>query len=81
VNTAFRFYPNPTNGEMVLNFDYNADWIGKVISIVNINGVVVSKLQVSSKTQKINLLQLKPGMYFILAENSGQKLREKFIKL
>lgn len=81
VNSAFRFYPNPTNGEMLLNFDYNLDWIGKTVSIVNINGVVVSKFQVSSRTQKINLIQLKPGMYFILAENGGQKLREKFIRL
>jgi hypothetical protein len=81
LNSAFKFYPNPANEEMVLNFDYNTDWIGKVISIVNTNGMIVSKFQVSSNTQKINLLQLKPGMYFLLAENGGQKLREKFIKL
>lgn len=80
-NNAFKFYPNPTNGEMVLDFNYNADWIGKTISIININGLVVSKFKVSSETQKINLSQLKPGMYFIQAENGSQKLREKFIRL
>ena len=81
VNSAFKFYPNPTNGEMVLNFDSNADWIGKIVSIVSINGVVVSKAQITAKTQKLNLSNLKPGMYFIQAENGDQKLREKFIKL
>ena len=80
-NSAFNFYPNPTSGVMVLNFDYNADWIGKIVSIVNINGETVSRWQISSKTQKINLSQLKAGMYFIQAENGNQKLRAKFIKL
>ena len=77
---AFNFYPNPTKGEMVLNFDSNS-WIGKTISIVNINGTVVSIFRVSSEIQKINLPALKPGMYFIQAESDGKKLREKFIKL
>jgi hypothetical protein len=81
INNIFKSYPNPTNGAMVLDFDYNADWIGKTVSIVNINGVVVSKFQISSKAEKINLSQLKAGMYFIQAENGEQKLREKFIKL
>lgn len=81
LKSSFTFYPNPTNGEMILDFEYNASWIGKTISIVNINGVVVSKIQVSSKSQKLNLSQLHPGMYFIQGENDDQKIREKFIKL
>jgi len=81
LNTAFKFYPNPTNGELILNFEYNADWIGKTVSVININGVIVSKIQINSKTQKINLSQLKAGMYFIKGENSNQKIVEKFIKL
>jgi hypothetical protein len=81
VNSSFQFYPNPTNGEMVLNFQYNAGWIGKTVSIVNINGVVLYKFQVSSTNQKINLTQLKSGLYIIQAENGSEKLRKKFIKL
>jgi hypothetical protein len=78
---VFKFYPNPTNGDLVLNFDYSGGWIGKTISIVNIEGAVVMKFNVSAETQKINLSQLKAGMYFIQAENAGKKLRGKFIKL
>jgi hypothetical protein len=81
VNTAFRFYPNPTTGELILNFEYNTNWIGKMVSVINVEGVVVRRFQISIKVQKINLSQLKPGMYFIQAENGSQKLREKFIKL
>lgn len=81
VKTAFKFYPNPTSGELILDFEYNENWIGKSVSIVNINGAVVSKNRISSKIQQLNLSQLAPGMYFIQAENGMQKLRAKFIKL
>lgn len=81
VNTAFKLYPNPTTGELVLNFEYNTNWIGKIVTIVNVEGMVTARFQISNKVQKINLSQLKPGMYFIQAENGSQKLREKFIKL
>jgi hypothetical protein len=81
LKTAFKFYPNPTSSELILDFEYNENWIGKSVSIVNINGVVVSKNQISSKMQQLNLSQLAPGMYFIQAENGRQKLRAKFIKL
>jgi len=79
--TNFRFYPNPTRGDATLDFNYNESWIGKIISIVNINGMIVSKLQITSLTQKLNLSQLKPGMYFIQGENGDQKIREKLIRL
>jgi hypothetical protein len=81
LNTTFKFYPNPTNGEIVLNFEYDSNWIGKTFSIVSINGGVVLKGQISNNTLKLDLSQLNPGMYFIQAENGSQKLREKFIKL
>ena len=80
-NSCFKLYPNPTHGDIILDFNYNESWIGKTISIININGAVVSKLQITSKTQTLNLTQLKAGMYFIQAENGNQKLREKFIRL
>lgn len=77
----FKFYPNPTSGELVVNFGDNSNWIGKTISIVNINGVVVFVTRIASINQIINLYQLKPGMYFIQAENGSQKIREKLIRL
>lgn len=79
-STAFKFYPNPTNGELTLNIN-DENWTGKTISIVNMNGIVVLKVRVSSKIQKINLAYLKAGMYFIQGENGTEKIREKFVKL
>jgi len=79
--SSFRLYPNPTNGVMILDFGSTQSWIGKTISIVNINGATVLKVQITSKTQTLNLYQLKTGMYFIQGENDSQKLRQKFIRL
>jgi len=81
VSTVFRFYPNPANGEIVLDFSHNEIWIGKTVSIVNINGAVVSKFRITAKTQKLDVSQLKAGMYFIQAATGDQKLGGKFIKL
>lgn len=80
-NTQFKFYPNPATTEIILDFSYDANWMGKTISIVSMNGIVLSKTIIDSKTQKINLNQLKPGMYFIRGENNKQQISMKFIKL
>ena len=77
----FKFYPNPTRGEMILDFNYNESWVGKTISIVNINGVVVMKVQITSKIERLNVSQLKAGMYFIQGENGDQKIRQKLVRL
>lgn len=81
VATQFKFYPNPATAEIILDFSFNENWLGKNISIVSINGVIVSHILVNSKNQKINVSQLKPGMYFIQGVNDGEKINEKFIKL
>jgi len=79
--TTFKLYPNPTKGEIVVDFQYNPDWIGKTVSVVNINGAVISKFTITSRIQQVDVSSLAPGMYFIQGENGSQKLRNKFIRL
>ncbi|MGZ3937424.1 MAG: M43 family zinc metalloprotease [Flavisolibacter sp.] len=79
--TTFKLYPNPTKGELVLDFQYDSDWIGNMVSIVNLNGMTISKFLVTSKVQQVDVSKLPAGMYFIKAEKGSQKLRDKFIKL
>jgi hypothetical protein len=79
-NVDFNFYPNPANGEVLLNFENN-DWIGKTVSLLNINGVTITRIVITSKTEKINLSGLRAGMYFLQAEDGNQKIRKKIIKL
>ena len=77
----FKYYPNPANNEIILNFGNNDGWIGKTFSIISINGTILSRNFISSKIQKLNIVSLKAGMYFIQAENGKEMIRQKFMKL
>ena len=81
ITTAIKVYPNPARSEIVLDFENNESWIGRTISIININGVVVLKTQINSKLQKVNLSRLNAGIYFIQGENGKERIREKFVRL
>lgn len=74
-------YPNPATSEVTLNFGSDDSWVGQKIQIININGIVLQSLQVSSKSQKLSIAALQPGMYFIKAENGSQKFMQKLVKL
>jgi hypothetical protein len=78
---VFRFYPNPTIGQITFDFQNNASWIGKTVSIVNINGMVISKFLVISNVQVLDVSSLKAGMYFIRADNGRLKITDKFLRL
>lgn len=77
--SLFKLYPNPAANELTLNFD--AKWIGRIVRIVNMNGVVISSIQITARTQTVNLSHVKTGIYFLQGENAEEKIREKFIKL
>jgi hypothetical protein len=55
--------------------------VGKELQVINITGQLQLKKTISSKNQKLDISQLKPGLYFIRAEKQGEKIMEKFIKL
>lgn len=74
-------YPNPVNDELTLDLRYDTRWIGKELVIINSSGQVVHQLIISSKIEKINTAQLKPGIYFIRGKKEGEKLSTKFIRL
>ena len=81
VNNKLKFFPNPASSELTLDFDQSNTWIGKTITIVGLNGTVLSRIQITANNQKINLGNLKAGMYFLQADNGGEKIREKFVKM
>ena len=77
---TFKPYPNPSLNEININFD-NTTWIGKELSIVNMNGVLIQKITINNIKQKINTTALKSGVYFIQVNANDAKMREKFVKL
>jgi hypothetical protein len=77
-----QLYPNPASTEMTLDLAYDIRWIGKTLRITNLQGQLVMQLIINSKTQKINITQLRPGMYIISGKkDDGSVIKQKFIKL
>lgn len=74
-----KLYPNPATNEVVLNLDEK--WIGRQLRIANANGVVISTLTILSKNQKIGLMALRAGMYFLQGDNGVEEFRARLIKL
>jgi hypothetical protein len=77
-----KIYPVPANNELTIDIAYDERWIGKTITIYNLQGQVVMKTLVTSTIQKINTSKLHSGAYFLSAKREdGELIREKFIKL
>jgi hypothetical protein len=76
-----KIYPDPASTELTFNVEFDERWVGKEIQVINISGQVQLRKTISSKTQKLDISQLKPGLYFIRAQKEGEKIMEKFIKL
>ncbi|HEV7620672.1 MAG TPA: zinc-dependent metalloprotease, partial [Flavisolibacter sp.] len=80
LSSSVHVYPNPASNEINLNLDDNT-WIGNDINLLNLNGTLIISQKITSTTQKINVDQLKPGMYFIEANSNNGKIRQRFLKL
>ncbi len=76
-----KIYPDPATTELNINVESDTRWVGKELQVINITGQLQLKKTISSKIQKLDISQLKPGLYFIRAEKPGEKIMEKFIKL
>jgi hypothetical protein len=74
-------YPNPASTELFVDVEFDARWVGKEIQVINISGQIQFKKTISSRIQKLDISQLRPGLYFIRAEKQDEKIMEKFIKL
>jgi hypothetical protein len=77
----YQLYPNPAVNEMTLDLSYDSRWIGKTLRILNLQGQSMTQIVISNKIQKIDISQLKPGMYFLVGKkDDGDFIQQKFIK-
>jgi hypothetical protein len=76
-----QIFPNPVTSELTLNMDYDARWIGKELKVFNVTGQLQMRKMITSKIQKLDVSNLKLGIYFISAEKEGEKMLQKFVKL
>lgn len=75
-------YPNPTVAEITIDLSYDVRWIGKTVTISSVQGVPLMLVKLSSKIMKINVSNLKPGVYFITGKKEdGTTIKQKLIKM
>ena len=71
----FLIYPNPAKEELTLVTGST----NNLISIYNLQGILVKQLYVSNAESKINITDLSIGMYVIEVNNNGNRNFQKFI--
>lgn len=74
-------YPNPATTALNIDVAYDTRWIGKTLSVLNMQGQIVMQIAITSKLQQIDISRLSSGMYFLSAKREdGESIREKFLK-
>ncbi len=77
-----QLYPNPAPTQVTLDLSYDIRWLGKNLTIMNLQGQVMMQVMVTSKIQIIDVARLPAGMYVIVGKKEdGESLKQKFIKL
>jgi subtilisin-like proprotein convertase family protein len=80
-NLTIDVYPNPSNGQVVL--DINGDSEGFALTVVDINGKLVYSENISkvnsSLRKTIDLSLLSKGMYFLKLEDGTESIARKLI--
>lgn len=77
-----QFYPNPASSQLTVDLSYDIRWIGKTITLMNMQGQVIMQVPITAKVQTINTSNLKPGMYLLISKKEdGESIRQKFVKL
>ena len=77
-----QLYPNPATNEITLDLSNDIRWMGKTISITNIQGQFIMQSLINSKVVKMNIDNLQPGLYFLVVKREdGATVKQKFIKM
>ncbi len=75
-NTTFILFPNPSNDFIYVQLNAEADWV----SIHDLSGRRLQTLTPHSKKFKVELTELKRGIYFIKVGSNSQIYSQKFVK-
>lgn len=75
----FSFFPNPSNGDLTINFDLNANNVYQ-LRLVDVAGKVVFDQALNTQDKTHTLTSLEPGFYSIaLIENGDIILSERLV--
>ena len=78
-NQQVNVYPNPTSGNLTI--DFNGEETTAVIRVINFQGSVILKTEMSKQiAKKIDLQFLPEGMYVLVINTQGEQITKKIIK-
>jgi hypothetical protein len=81
-STGISTFPNPVINH--LNITLPANWSGKrvTVNVYNVNGIMVKQLvkETASKTEKVDVNYLQPGMYIVKAVSGNETAVQQVIK-
>jgi Secretion system C-terminal sorting domain/Electron transfer DM13 len=78
--TSFKVYPNPVIDELTINLDNFSNSL-KVTIYNTLGSLVLSKNDITSNSNKINVSQLNQGIYFLsIRDDENNTLTKRFIK-
>jgi hypothetical protein len=77
-DSGMQVYPNPSNGEEV-TVRLSEDFIGNVMSVVDLNGNIVAAQQVQTTNHQLLTANLPKGIYFIAVANATNCITQKLV--
>ena len=76
---TFTLYPNPVRGELLVEQDNLSSY---TLSIYNLSGKLVYKYyNLSESVEKLNVSNVKPGLYFVVINQNNFLITDKFLKI
>jgi hypothetical protein len=77
-----KLYPIPSPDYMQLDVAYDTRWIGKTLSIFNMQGQIIMQVMIRSTSQQIDIRRLQAGSYILIGKkDDGEMVRMRFVKL
>jgi hypothetical protein len=74
-----QLYPVPAGDWLTISFP-GEGWVGAELQVINQSGAIAKRVVVTSLQQKVPLLGLAAGVYFIHGRSRSGRIAEKFIK-
>ena len=76
-----KLYPNPSDGNMTLEFNGNTDFDGAEVSILGLTGNLYDQFYWEGETKNLNLSGLSRGVYFVkIQTEKGTEMRKIVIQ-
>ena len=77
LDSSLSVYPSPASGTLNLSFVNRPKGDGVIVRLYDMHGSLVLQDVASTKNHTLNISNLKPGLYSLLAQNSRQTTSRK----